>query len=46
MVDIAGKPRVRITIVGNIATGINVARTNILEATMRIDPKLIWISKI
>jgi hypothetical protein len=46
MVDVAGKPRVRITIVDNISTGINVARTNLLEATMRIDPKLIWRSKI
>jgi hypothetical protein len=46
LVNIAGKPRVRITIVEDVAVGINIARITFLAATMRNNPKLIWWSKI
>jgi hypothetical protein len=38
--------RVRIIIVEDEANGINMERTNLLVATMRKDPNLIWQSKI
>jgi hypothetical protein len=44
-VDIVGEPRVQITIVED-ATVKNIARTNILMATMKKDPRSIWQSKI
>jgi hypothetical protein len=35
LVDAAGEPSVRITIVGDVAAGINIARIILLVATMR-----------
>jgi hypothetical protein len=41
LANIVGKPRVRITIIENVAVWTNIARTNILAATMRKDPRSI-----
>jgi hypothetical protein len=38
MVDVAEEPRVRITIVEDVATVTNIARIILLAATMRKDP--------
>jgi hypothetical protein len=46
MVDVPGEPKVRITIVDDVASETNIARTNLLAATLRKDPKLIWRSKM
>jgi hypothetical protein len=39
LVNIAGKPRVRITIVEDVAIGTNIARKTLLAATRRNNPK-------
>jgi hypothetical protein len=39
MDDVTGEPRARITIVDDVAAGTNIARTKILVATMRKDPR-------
>jgi hypothetical protein len=41
MVDVAGEPRARITIVEDVAAGTKNLR-RLLTATMRKDPKSIW----
>jgi hypothetical protein len=46
LVNIAGKPRVRITIVEDVAVGINITRITLLAATRKNNPKPIWRSKI
>jgi hypothetical protein len=46
LVNVAGKPRVQITIVEDVAVGTNIARITLLAATRRNNPKLIWRSKI
>jgi hypothetical protein len=46
LVNIAGKPRVRTTIVEDIVVETNIARITLLVATMRNNPKPIWQSKI
>jgi hypothetical protein len=46
LIDVAGESRVRITIIEDVATGINTARIILLAATKRKDPKSIWRSKI
>jgi hypothetical protein len=46
MNDVAGEPKVRTIIVGDVAARTNIARTNLLTATVRIYPKLIWRSEI
>jgi hypothetical protein len=46
LVNVAGKPRVRITIAEDVAVGINIARITLLAATRRNNPKPIWQSKI
>jgi hypothetical protein len=46
LVNIAGKPRVRITIVEDVAVGTHIARITLLAATRRNNPKPIWRSKI
>jgi hypothetical protein len=46
LVNVAGKPRVRITIVEDVAVGTNITRITLLAATMRNNPKPIWRSKI
>jgi hypothetical protein len=46
LVNIAGKPSVRITIVEDVAVGTNIARIILLAATRRNNPKPIWRSKI
>jgi hypothetical protein len=46
LIDVAGKLRVRITIVEDVAAGTNTVRIILLAATKRKDPKLIWRSKI
>jgi hypothetical protein len=40
MVNVDGEPRIRIAIVENIAIGENIARTNLLPATMRNKSKI------
>jgi hypothetical protein len=45
-VDVAGEPRVRITIVEDVAAGINITRIILLAATMRKYPRSIRRSKI
>jgi hypothetical protein len=42
LVDVVGEPRVRITIIGDVAIGRNIARTNIIAATMTRDLRSIW----
>jgi hypothetical protein len=42
LVNVAGEPKVRITIVKDVAAGINIARITLLAATRRKNPKLIW----
>jgi hypothetical protein len=46
LVNVAGEPKVRITIVKDVAAGINIVRKTLLAATRRKNPKLIWQSKI
>jgi hypothetical protein len=46
MVDIVGEPRVRFTIVEDIAVRIDIARTNLLTTTNKNHPRLIQQSKI
>jgi hypothetical protein len=46
LVNVAGEPKVQITIVKDVAAGINIARITLLVATRRKNPKLIWQSKI
>jgi hypothetical protein len=46
LVNVAGKPIVRITIVEDVAVGTNIARITLLAATRRNNPKPIWRSKI
>jgi hypothetical protein len=46
LVDVAGEPSIRITIVEDIAAGTNIARIILLAATMRKPPKSTWRSKI
>jgi hypothetical protein len=46
LVDIAGEPKVRITIVEDVAAGTNIASITLLVATRRKNLKLIWRSKI
>jgi hypothetical protein len=46
LVNVAGKSRVRITIVEDVAVGTNIARITLLAATRRNNPKPIWRSKI
>jgi hypothetical protein len=46
MVDVAGEPSIRITIVEDVAAGANIARIILLVATMRKTPKSTWRSKI
>jgi hypothetical protein len=46
MDDVTWEPRARITIVEDVAAEINIARTKILVATMRKDPRSIRRSKI
>jgi hypothetical protein len=46
LVDAAGKSRVRIIIVEDVAAGKIIARIILLAATMRKDPRLVWRSKI
>jgi hypothetical protein len=41
LVDISGNPTVRITIVEDVAAGINIVRINIFAATMRKYPRSI-----
>jgi hypothetical protein len=43
-VDVDGEPRVRITIIEDVATGTKTARIILLAATMRKDPRSIWRS--
>jgi hypothetical protein len=45
LVNVAGKPRVRITI-EDVAAGTNIAKITLLVATRRNNLKLIWRSKI
>jgi hypothetical protein len=45
-IDVVGEPRVRITIAEDVAVRTNIARTNILAATMTRDPRSIRQSKI
>jgi hypothetical protein len=42
LVDVIGEPKVRITIVGDVAARTNIESKNLLAATMRKDPKPIW----
>jgi hypothetical protein len=46
LINIAGKPIVRITIVEDVAVRTNFARITLLAATKRNNPKPIWRSKI
>jgi hypothetical protein len=46
LVNVAGKPSVRITIIEDVVVGTNVARITLLAATKRNNPKPIWGSKI
>jgi hypothetical protein len=46
LVNIGGEPRVRITIVEDVAVGTNIVRITLLAATRRNNPKPIWRSKI
>jgi hypothetical protein len=46
LVNVAGKPKVRITIVKDVAVGTSIARITLLSATWRNNPKPIWRSKI
>jgi type IV secretory pathway component VirB8 len=39
LVNIAGKPRVRITIIKEVAVGTNIARITLLATTRRNNPK-------
>jgi hypothetical protein len=42
LVDVAGEPKVRITIVEDVGAETNIARITLLAATRRKNPKLIW----
>jgi hypothetical protein len=44
--EAAGNPRIRITIVEDVAVGTKTARIILLAVKMIKDPKLIWQSKI
>jgi hypothetical protein len=46
LVDVAGESRVRITIVEDGAVEKIIARIILLAATMKKDPRSIWLSKI
>jgi hypothetical protein len=46
LVDVAWEPRIRITIIEELAFGTNIARITLLAATRRKNPKPIWQSKI
>jgi hypothetical protein len=46
LIDVAGEWRVQITIIEDVAAGINVARKIPLATTKRKDLKYIWRSKI
>jgi hypothetical protein len=46
LVNVAGKPRVRITINKDAAVRINIARITLLAATRKNNPKPIWRSNI
>jgi hypothetical protein len=45
LVGVAGESRVRITIVEDVAAGINIARIILLAATKRKYPKLIYLKE-
>jgi hypothetical protein len=45
MVDIAGEPRVRVTVIDNVAARTNIVR-RFLATTVIKDPKPFWRSKI
>jgi hypothetical protein len=42
LVNVAGKPTIRITIVKDVAVGTNIARIILLVETRRNNPKPIW----
>jgi hypothetical protein len=46
LVNVAGEPRARITIVEDVVARKFIVRIILLAATMRSDPRLIWQSKI
>jgi hypothetical protein len=46
LIDVAREPRIRITIVEDVAVGTNIARITLLAATRRKNPKPIWRSMI
>jgi hypothetical protein len=46
LVNVVGESRIRITIVEDVAAGIDIARTNILVTTNKIHSRLIRQSKI
>jgi hypothetical protein len=46
LVNVAGKPRVRITIAEDVTVKTNIARITLLAAIRRNNPKPIWRSKI